>query len=136
MTHPSGSTPEERARALVARFSAAGDTLDTDALSACFPETFLVADSGGARPIPRELFLQSLPQRARMFADAGVGPAELGAVSVQVLDDNYLLVRTDWAAPRFNGGQPVPLSSSFLLHDDGAAQRVVLYLNHRGLEGR
>ncbi len=99
-----------------------------------FADPFLYADPSGAHPVPREAFLKSLPARVRMFADAGVGRARLTAVDQQRLDDHYLLVRTEWEAPRLAGGDPVHLSSSYLMHDDGARLQVVAYLNHQGLQ--
>jgi hypothetical protein len=113
-------------------FSRASGILDLDALAGCFGEVFLAADQDGARPVPRGAFLAALPRRARMFADAGVGPAALVSVTHQRLDEHYLLARTEWTAPRTGGGQ-VLLSSSFLLRRDADGLRVVLYLNHRGL---
>jgi hypothetical protein len=52
----------------------------------------------------------------------------------RVTRSTYLLARTGWQASRTDGGDAVPLSSSFLLHDDGTELRIVLYLNHQGLD--
>ncbi|GGM48278.1 DUF4440 domain-containing protein [Dactylosporangium sucinum] len=123
----------DRVSAFFDAFRVASDTLDTETLAGCFADAFLTADPAGARPVTRDLFLQALPRRAQMFADAGVGRAALTDLRVQALDDHYRLVRTEWSAPRTDGGDPVLLSSSFLLHDDGEAMRIVLYLNHQGL---
>lgn len=128
---PSGI--ESRVRQFFDAFATASRTLDLDALAHCFADPFLSADASGARPVPRATFLQVLPRRAKMFADAGVGASSLTAISHQRIDDHYLLARTEWQAPRADGGEPVHLESSFLLHDDGANLRIVLYLNHRGL---
>jgi len=97
-----------------------------------FAEVFLVGDKSGARPIARDQFLQALPARAARFAQAGVGPPELTETTITVLDGHYLLARTQWLAPRADA-EPVRLESSYLLHHDGTALRVVAYLNHRGL---
>jgi hypothetical protein len=104
-----------------------------DLLGRLFADPFLSADATGARPVSRDLFLQALPRRAALFADAGLGPAALTALTWDRLDDHYLLARTEWACPRLAGGDPQRLSSSFLLHDDGDRLRIVLYLNHQGL---
>ena len=96
-----------------------------------FAETFLVGDRNGARPISRDRFLEALPGRAAMFTRAGIGPPELAETTVTILDDHYLLARTRWVAPRAQA-EPVELASSYLLHHDGDALRVVAYLNHRG----
>ncbi|GAA4592590.1 hypothetical protein BJY16_000685 [Actinoplanes octamycinicus] len=95
-----------------------------------FAESFLVADAAGARPVSRADFLRALPRRAAMFAALGVGPAELVSLTTERLDDHYALARTAWSAPRLAGGDPVPMSSSYLLHDDGTRLEIVLYLNH------
>ena len=124
---------ESRVREFFDVFADASGDLKLDVLGHCFADPFLSADASGARPVPRDAFLAFLPRRARMFADAGVGPAALTELSADRLDPHYLLVRTTWAAPRLAGGEPVPLESSFLLHDDGDRLRIVLYLNHRGL---
>ncbi|MFI9843585.1 hypothetical protein ACIHFD_41560 [Nonomuraea sp. NPDC051941] len=115
-------------------FARAGDSLDVDTLAGCFAEVFLAGDAGGARPVPRPAFLQALPRRAQMFADAGIGPAALDTLTHQHLDDRYVLVRTEWTAPRTAGGEHVHLSSSYLLHRDADdTYRIVAYLNHQGL---
>jgi hypothetical protein len=110
------------------------DTFTDDSATAdCFADPFLLAEPGGARPVPLGSFLAALPARRRAFADAGLGPAQLTALSHERLDAHYLLARTRWETPRLDGGEPVPLESSYLLHDDGSHLRVVLYLNHVGV---
>jgi hypothetical protein len=98
-----------------------------------FAETLLVGDAAGVRPIAREDFLRALPRRAELFARAGVGSPTLDRLEVTVLDERYLVARTEWAAARSDGAS-IQLVSSYLLHRDGDALRVVAYLNHRGLE--
>ena len=132
-THDDLTAVDSRVRDFFEVFSAAGDDLNLDVLGDCFADPFLSADATGARAVPREVFLQALPRRARMFADAGIGPAALTSLDADRLDDHYLMVRTAWHAPRLAGGEPVRLQSSFLLHDDGDRLRIVLYLNHEGL---
>jgi hypothetical protein len=53
----------------------ASDPLDPDALGGCFAQVFLAADATGAKPVPRAAFLQALPRRVQMFADAGIHDA-------------------------------------------------------------
>jgi hypothetical protein len=129
----SPSATDSRLRQFFAEFSTASDTLDLDVLARCFADPFLSAGAGGARPVSRAAFLQALPRRAQMFADAGLGAATLTALSHSRLDDHYLLARTEWSAARDAGGEPLQLASSYLLHDDGDELRIVLYLNHLGL---
>ncbi|GIF25803.1 hypothetical protein BJ973_003076 [Actinoplanes tereljensis] len=108
-------------------------SLQPEQLGACFADSFLAADGTGARPVTRDDFLRALPRRAAAFADAGLGPTVLTALTETRLDDHYWLVRTEWSALRPAGGDPLPLASSFVLHDDGESLRIVLYLNHEGL---
>ncbi|MGW5668512.1 hypothetical protein [Micromonospora sp. NPDC003776] len=129
----STSTLEIRLRDFFAAFSP--DAGDADGFGDLFADPFLLADEAGARPVPRAAFLAAVPRRARLFADAGLGPAVLTDLSCRRLDDRYVLARTDWDAPRTAGGEPVRLASSYLLHDDGDRFQVVLYLNHEGLPG-
>jgi hypothetical protein len=125
--------PDSRVPEFFDVFGDAGGDLKLDVLGHLFADPFLAADATGARPVPRDLFLQALPRRAALFADAGLGPAALTALTWDRLDDHYLLARTEWACPSLAGGEPKRLSSSFLLHDDGDRLRIVLYLNHEGL---
>ncbi|MFE9206415.1 hypothetical protein [Micromonospora sp. NPDC007230] len=124
---------DSRVRSFLAALGPAAGPADSPAVDGCFADPFLPADDTGARPVPRAAFLAALPRRAQLFADLGLGPAALTGVTCQRLDDRYVLARTDWEASRVDGGRPVPLASSFLLHDDGEQFRVVLYLNHQGL---
>jgi hypothetical protein len=114
-------------------YAHASGTLDQQVLASCFPEEFLVADDTGARAVPLSAFLQALPRRAQMFADAGIGPPVLGSVTCQQLDKRYVLARTHWTAPRTTSGDPVHLSSSFLLRHGDDGFRIVAYLTHQGL---
>ncbi|MFG2052601.1 hypothetical protein ACGFI9_01100 [Micromonospora sp. NPDC048930] len=124
-------TLEARIRHFFAAFSPAAGA--ADGFGELFADPFLLADEAGARPVPRAAFLAALPRRTQLFADAGLGPATLTDLSYQRLDDRYVLARTEWDAPRRDGGAPVRLASSYLLHDDAGRFRVVLYLNHQGL---
>jgi hypothetical protein len=116
-----------------ATFSAASDSLDLEVLGRCFADPFLSADASGSQPVPRAAFLQALPRRAKIFADAGLGAAVLESVTESRLDEHYVLARTEWTVPRLAGGDPVRLASSFLLHEVDGEQLIVLYLNHQGL---
>ncbi|MGR6320254.1 nuclear transport factor 2 family protein [Micromonospora soli] len=130
---PQTPTLDARLRRFFAAFAPDAESGDPDGFGALFADPFLVADEGGARPVPRAAFLAALPRRAQLFAEAGLGPATLTDLTYQRLDDRYVLARTDWDAPRVDAGPPVRLASSYLLHDDGDRLRVVLYLNHQGL---
>ncbi|MEV4811711.1 hypothetical protein [Micromonospora avicenniae] len=124
------ATLDDRVRAFLTTFSAATDPA---AAGDTFADPFLLADATGARPVPRAAFLAALPGRKQAFRDAGLGTPVLTGINCQRLDETYVLARGDWDVPRTQGGEPVRLASSFLLHDDGDAFRVVLYLNHQGL---
>ncbi|MFI5891732.1 hypothetical protein ACIA5D_16630 [Actinoplanes sp. NPDC051513] len=124
---------ESRVREFFEVFAGASGDLTLDLLGSCFADPFLSADPSGTRAVPKDVFLQALPRRAKVFADAGVGPAALTSLDAERLDEHYLMARTGWDAPRLAGGNPVHLESSFLLHDDGDRLRIVLYLNHQGL---
>jgi hypothetical protein len=135
MTHP---TPlpvtelEERVAAFLEAFREASAALDVEAQRDCFAETFLVGDAAGARPVPREAFLQAIPARAAAAEQAGIGRAHLVEASMLRLDDSWVLLRTEWSSPLAAGGE-FPMTSTFLLHDDHSALRITAYLNHRGL---
>lgn len=58
-------------------FGAASDSMDTDALTACFAESFMAADPSGAQPVPRAAFLSVLPKRKAMFTAAGIASVSL-----------------------------------------------------------
>jgi hypothetical protein len=130
MTDTSGSAP---ARQFIDRFTRASANDDHGLLGGCFADVFLAGDADGVRPVPRDLFLAAVPQRRKAFADAGVGQSSLRSYTADELDDHYTLVRTEWTAPRLNGGAPVELSSSFLLYRNAGPAIAVAYLNHRGL---
>jgi len=121
------------AREFVDRFTRATADDDHALLGGCFADVFLAGDADGVRPVPRDLFLAAVPRRRKAFADAGVGQSSLMSYAASELDDHYVLVRTEWTAPRLNGGDPVELSSSFLLYRDVGPGIAVAYLNHRGL---
>jgi hypothetical protein len=130
--HLPPSAIDPRVRQFFEVFSTASGALDLDALARCFADPFLSADASGSRSVPRAAFLQALPRRAQMFADAGIGAANLTSLTCDRIDDHYLLARTEWSAPRTAGGEPVHMASSYLLHEEGDQLRIVLYLNHQG----
>jgi hypothetical protein len=130
---PQSGPPGDQIRGFFDVFSRSSSVLDLDALAWCFDETFLSSDAAGTRMVPRPAFLRALAGRAQMFADAGIGPAELRQVTHQELDPHHVLARTTWAAPRTDGSGEVTLVSSFLLRRDGDQLRIVVYINHQGL---
>lgn len=127
------STTPAVADAFLRRFTIASDTGDRDLLAGCFAEVFLAGDATGVQPVPREAFLAAVPGRRQAFTDAGIGNAVLAAHRVNELDEHYLLVSTQWTAPRLDGGPDVELSSSFLLYCQDETATAVAYLNHRGI---
>jgi hypothetical protein len=114
-------------------FSAGSAQLDQDALATCFAEVFLAGDASSIRPVQRATFLQMLPKQAEMFAQAGIGTPTLDHLTFDNLDDHYILARTEWTCSRADGGM-IRLISSYLLHRQDGALRVVVYLNHQGLD--
>ena len=123
---------DDRVATFLESFRAASATLDLDVQRECFAETFLAGDDGGARPVPREAFLRAVPNRAAAAREAGVGQAELVDSSMLRLDASWLVLRTEWSAPLRAGGR-LPMTSTFLVHDDGSRLRISVYLNHAGL---
>ena len=74
-------TPEDREVVdFFTTFQTASDSLDTDALAACFAESFMAADPSGAQPVPRTTFLSILPKRKAMFTAAGIANASLTGI--------------------------------------------------------
>jgi SnoaL-like domain len=124
---------EAAVRGFLDRFTSASDAGDTDALGSCFADVFIAADAQSARAVPRDAFVAAVPRRRQLFADTGVGTAALNSHTIQELDDHHLLVRTEWTAPMLAGGEPLHLSSSFLLRRTGESLTALVYLNHRGL---
>ncbi len=117
-------------------FSAASDSLDPDALAACFAETFMAADPSGAQPVPRDAFLAVLPRRKALFEAAGIGRVALTALDSTSLDESYVLARTTWTGEREgtrSGESPATLSSTFILRRTADGLRIVFYLNHKDL---
>ncbi len=94
-----------------------------------FVEVFLNADPNGTTPVPRSALIESLPQRRQLFATIGLTETHLTAISQTTLDEHYTLVATEWAAD-LEGGDSLPLSSTFLLRREAGSLRIVLYLNH------
>jgi ketosteroid isomerase-like protein len=125
--------PDGQIQAFFDSFATASDTLDVDRLAELFAETFLAADPAGARPVPRQAFLQALPRRAELFAAAGITRIVLADLQVQALDDTYVLARTEWRAERAGASPPVRLSSTFILRREADRLQVVCYLNHQDL---
>jgi hypothetical protein len=130
MTNASGSATAQQ---FIDRFTRASADDDHALLGGCFADVFLAGGADGVRPVPRDLFLAAVPQRRKAFADAGVGQSSLTSYTASELDDHYVLIRTEWTAPRLSGGDPVELSSSFLLYRSTGPGIAVAYLNHRGL---
>jgi ketosteroid isomerase-like protein len=124
---------DNQVEAFFATFTAASEQLDLDRLAELFAETFLAADPAGAQPVPRQAFLAALPRRAELFAAAGIARVVLTGLQHQVLDDTYVLARTDWRAERTGASTPVRLSSTFILRRDADRLQVVFYLNHQDL---
>ena len=92
------------------------------------------ADPNGVTAVPRDAFVAALPQRQKLFDLMGASVIRLTALSENRLDDNYVLVHTQWVADlRDPSHPPLGLSSSFLVRQDGDSLLVVFYLNHQDI---
>ena len=78
-------------------FGTASDSLDLNALAACFAESFMAADPSGAQPVPRAALLATLPRRKALFAAAGIARVSLTGLEHHNLDESYVLAHTTWA---------------------------------------
>ena len=116
-------------------FERAGNALDAEAICLHFADTFMNADPGGAVPVPKAAFLAALSGREKVFASIGVTGTRLNSINETRLDDNYVLVDTEWACEMVSSeAEPLTLSSAFILHrDEGGAFKIVFYLNHQDI---
>ncbi|MDN3359566.1 hypothetical protein [Actinomadura sp. DC4] len=120
-------------RDFFARFETAGNRLDLDEISGQFAETFMSAEPGGVRAVPKAAFLAALPARERLFASIGATGMRLTRIAETPLDDRYVLVDTEWETEPVTD-ESLTLSSAYVLHraEDGSLQ-VVFYLNHQDI---
>jgi hypothetical protein len=116
-------------RMFFAEFERAGNTDDVALTESQFANVFLNADPNGTSAIPRTHLIDKLPQRRQFFASIGLQRTTLTAISQTTLDTHYVLAKTDWSAELENG-DPLALSSTFMLRRENASLRIVLYLNH------
>jgi hypothetical protein len=84
-------TLDEHVQVVFDAFTRASDELDLEALGELFDDPFLAADPDGARPVPRQLFLQALPRRAEQGPDAGA-PVRLSSSFLLRRDGDRLTV--------------------------------------------
>jgi hypothetical protein len=127
------SSPRSDIRAFFATFGQAGDTLDRQALTACFNDVFLNLDPASAAAVSREALLGALPARATYFGSLGVDGMDLDTVAETPLDAIHTLARTTWSV-RFSPGvtaRPLTVSSTFLLRHGEDGWRIVVYLDHQ-----
>jgi hypothetical protein len=120
--------PSAEVAAFLDDFDARGDGSDAD-VTTLFAPTFLALDPARALAITPAMLAAGLPARRRMFAEAGVGPIRRVDAREIRLDDRHALVSADWVAERA-GGEPLRLSSMFLLRHEPDGWRVLVYLNH------
>jgi hypothetical protein len=117
--------------AFFAEFERAGNVLDLTSIETQYAPFFLSADPNGTQPVPREALLAALPKRREMFASVGGTVAHLTGIRETPLDASYVLVDTDWAMSVGTDGEPIHLSSTFILRKEGHELRIVFYLNHQ-----
>jgi len=87
------------------------------------------ADPNGAAPVERARLAEALPKRKASFDAAGVGHLTLRSLTETVLDDNYVLAETTWAAP-IEGGGVFETAATYILRRTHDGFEVVFYLNH------
>ncbi|MEO7015908.1 MAG: hypothetical protein ABI130_04360 [Leifsonia sp.] len=100
-----------------------------------FASTFVSADPKGAAPVERARLAEALPKRKAMFDAAGVGHLTLRSLTETVLDDDYVLAETRWAAP-IEGGGEFETAATYILRRTPEGLEVVFYLNHVDVQGR
>lgn len=120
---PSGDTPAGAGPASGAEpATAAGPT-------ALFAPNFLAVDPARAIALTPDMLARALPARRRMFDGAGVGEIRRTDARQLRIDDLHVLISADWAAERTTG-EPLRLSSMFLVRREPAGPRILVYLNH------
>lgn len=120
---------EADVREFLTEFERRGIESDSDSGDQ-FSEQFLTTDPQQVFVLSRDALVASLPHRRRMFAQAGVGSARCVATSQLDLDDQHVLVTSDWDAERA-GKDPIRLESPFLLRRTQEGLRILAYINHR-----
>ena len=130
------SDPTPDIDAFFDRFQLASDTLDTSTLRDLFCDVFLNLDPSHAAPVPRDVMINALPMREKLFGSIGAIGAELTDVTTTQLDKHHVLARTTWQT-RFSDTAPAPeplvLRSTFLLRSDDEGWRIAVYLNHQDI---
>jgi hypothetical protein len=122
-------------RAFFRRYERAAEDLDSEALTSLFCAVFMSLDASSAAALSPQALLAALPRRKQLFEAIGSDGLELADISEIPLDDLHTLVRTSWNLQMRNGPPraPVCLRSTFILRKDDRAWRIVLYLNHQGM---
>jgi hypothetical protein len=122
------TAPDADIVAFLDEYDKRGGTPDGD-VTALFAPDFLAVDPADALALKPAVLARALPARRRMFDQAGVGAIRRTAARQLRLDDRHLLLSVDWAADR-TAGQPLRLSSAFLLRLGPEGPRILVYLNH------
>src|SRR4051794_7431733 len=107
---------------------------DIEGLLQMYAPTIMVAGANGTSMVPSSALAAAVRSRKQRFEALGLPGATLVSSEATMLNDRYTLARTEW---RFDlarlHGDPVTLSSTFLLEHAGDATRIVMYMNHHDI---
>ncbi len=119
-----------RVRPFFETFAARNAAGDVEGLLQMYAPTIMVAGPNGTSMVPSSALAAAVRSRKQRFEALGLSSATLVSSEATTLNDRYTLARTEW---RFDlahlHGDPVTLSSTFLLEHAGDATRIVMYMN-------
>ncbi|NYF50217.1 hypothetical protein [Tunturiibacter gelidoferens] len=101
-----------------------------------FADVFMSADPSGARAVPSSKLLMAIPLRKKLFEGVGGGATALVSVEQTMLDNRYVLLKTEWQMKLDRGSGPgdgLTLRSTFVLYRSDDGLKIVFYLNHEDL---
>jgi hypothetical protein len=101
-----------------------------------FADVFMAADPSGTRAVPSSKLLMAIPQRKKLFESVGLGATALASVEQTMLNDRYVLLKTEWLMKLDRGsgpGEDLILRSTFVLYRSNDGLKIVFYLNHEDL---
>lgn len=111
-------------------FAARNAAGDVEGLLQMYAPSIMVAGPNGTSVVPSSALAAAVRGRKERFEALGVPSATLVSSEATTLNDRYTLARTEW---RFDlthlQGDPVTVSSTFLLEHVGDATRIVMYMN-------
>ena len=123
-----------RVRPFFETFAARNAAGDMEGLLQMYAPTIMVAGPNGTSMVPSSALAAAVRNRKQRFDALGLPSATLVSSQATTLDNRYTLARTEW---RFDlarlHGDPVTLSSTFLLEHAGDATHIVMYMNHHDI---